>query len=396
MSSVAHWEDSSLSALPRRGVCHLSGMTSDQLSIRLDPLPPDSAVVIRYRMQAAPTASAVIDDVLGRLTQVAVELFPAWLPDGDAVESGGISLDRAVVRMLAQRHAANSAHFAPFLLSVAESAVVGRIDTGRFPAETRARGLSRILADAYQRDEVVLLVTSDDLTADQQRSAAVAYEWLSNHGGFGVWLADQALSAIDRFPTVRAGSALPAVELRPPDGSNFPAIVQYPAPIGRPHPGSAAEQSLERYLAVCDWAVGRIWNTLHRGHPLAPPIRVDLMWEDERCVVEIDGADHRAATKYADDRRRDNILVLDAFAVLRFTNQEVVDDPQRVLGTIEQLLTSRREMKGNLDEHVSQRIEWRRAGGAPGTDGRRQTGAESRIGEIGAGPQEVVSRPAEG
>jgi very-short-patch-repair endonuclease len=349
MSSVAHRQPAPLSALPRRGVCHLSGTTSDQLSIRLDPLPAGVPVIIRYRMQAAPSASGVIEDVLDRLTQVAVELFPAWLPDGDAVETGRTSLDRAVVRMLAQQHAAKSEHFAPFLLSVAENAVDGREGSSRFPAEVQALGLSRILAAAYQRDAVVLLVTSGELPEDQQRSAAAAYEWLSNHGRFGVWLADQALSAIDRFPTVTAGFADPGTELTPSDdGSASPAVVEYPAPIGKPHPGSAAEQLLERHLAVCEWAVGRKWNTLHRGHPLAPPIRVDLMWEDERCVVELDGADHRTASKYADDRLRDNVLVLDAFAVLRFTNEEVVDDPHRVLGTIEQLLASRRQLKGTL------------------------------------------------
>ena len=349
MSSAASGEPSLLSALPRRGVCHVSGATSDQLSILLDPLPPKAPVVIRYRMQvaAASSASTVIDDVLGRLTRVAVELFPVWLPDGDAVESGGISLDRAVVRMLAQRHAANSEHFAPFLLSVAESAVVGCTPAKRFPAEIQARGLARILADAYQRDAVVLLVTSDDVPTAQQRSAALAYEWLSNHGGFGIWLADQALRAIDRFPTVTTGSATPGAELAAEGGgSSSPAVVEYPAPIGKPHPGSAAEQFLERHLVKCEWATGRKWNTLHHGHPLAPPIRVDLMWEDERCVVELDGADHRTAGKYSDDRRRDNVLVLDAFAVLRFTNEEVIDDPQRVLGTIEHLLTSRRHPKG--------------------------------------------------
>ena len=331
------------------GYAAWAALTSEQLSIRLDPLPPGAPVVIRYRLQTASSASAVIDDVLGRLTQVAVELFPLWLPDGDAVQSGGISLDRAVVRMMAQRHAASSEHFAPFLLSVAESAVVGRIQTGHFPAEIQARGLERILADSYQRDAVVLLVTSDDLPVDQQRSAALAYEWLSNHGGFGVWLTDQALPAIDRFPTITAGDSASVAELpAPDDGSRSPAVVEYPAPIGKPHPGSAAEQLMERHLAACEWAVGRKWNTLHRGHPLAPPMRVDLMWEDERCVVEIDGADHRTADKYADDRRRDNVLVLDAFAVLRFTNEEVVDDPQRVVGTIEQLLTSRRQLKGLL------------------------------------------------
>lgn len=347
MSSVAHQEPSLWSALPRHGVCQLNGTTADQLSILLDPLPTGAPVVIRYRMQAAPSASTVIDDVLGRLTQVAVQLFPLWLPGGDAVGSDGLGLDLVVVRKLAQRHATNSEHFAPFLVSVAESAIVGRIQTGRFPAEIQARGLERILADAYQRDAVVLLVTSDDLPADQQHSAALAYEWLSNHGDFGVWLADQALPEIDRFPTITAGHLAPVAELpTPDDGSRSPAAMEYPAPIGKPHPGSAVEQLLERHLAGCEWAAGRKWNALHCGHPLAPPIRVDLMWEDERCVVELDGADHRLAGKYADDRRRDNVLVLDAFAVLRFTNEEVIDDPQRVLGTIEQLLTSRRPLKG--------------------------------------------------
>jgi hypothetical protein len=43
MSSAAFGEPSLLSALPRRGVCHVSGATSDQLSILLSatgcPLP---------------------------------------------------------------------------------------------------------------------------------------------------------------------------------------------------------------------------------------------------------------------------------------------------------------------------------------------------------------------
>jgi very-short-patch-repair endonuclease len=347
MSSVIHSHPSPVSAFPRRGVCHLTGMTLDQLSTALDPLPPDAPVVIRYRMQAAPSASGLIDDVLDRLTQVAVELFPAWLPDGAAVEGGGVNLDRAVVRMLTQRHAASSEHFAPFLLSIAERAVVGQTLAGEFPSEVRARGLARILADAYQRDAVVLLVTSDDLPTDQQRFAAAAFEWLSNHGPFGVWLADQALPEIERFPTVTTRGIPPVAKPQfTDDESTSLPVLEYPALLGKPHPGSAAEQLMERHLAACEWALGRKWNTLHRGHPLAPPIRVDLMWDDERCVVEIDGADHRAQSKYADDRRRDNSLVLDAFAVLRFTNEEVIDDPHRVLATIEQLLFSRRQPKG--------------------------------------------------
>jgi very-short-patch-repair endonuclease len=39
--------------------------------------------------------------------------------------------------------------------------------------------------------------------------------------------------------------------------------------------------------------------------------------------------------------------VLDGFAVLRFTNGEISDDPQRVLAVIERLLINKRRDEGN-------------------------------------------------
>jgi hypothetical protein len=117
---------------------------------------------------------------------------------------------------------------------------------------------------------------------------------------------------------------------------------------GMPHPASVTEQALEHRLARCEWAVGRTWNQEYASHSLAPPIRVDLMWPDERCVIEIDGPDHRGILKYAADRRRDNGLTLDGFAVLRFTNDEIIDDPHRVLAVIESLLVKKRHDEGNL------------------------------------------------
>jgi very-short-patch-repair endonuclease len=77
-------------------------------------------------------------------------------------------------------------------------------------------------------------------------------------------------------------------------------------------------------------------------------MRVDLMWQTERVVVEIDGPEHRDRANYAADRRRDNLLLLDGFAVLRFTNEDVAHDPQWVLATIEQLLTMKRNDEGKL------------------------------------------------
>lgn len=335
----------SLATLPVDRVIRLSGVTADQLAVALDPLPEGAPVVIQFRLQTATSAAAVIDEVLDRLTQVTVELFPAWLPDGDLIDGGGTGLDRRAVHTLARRHAATSEHFAPFLAAVAEAAVTGRGAMTHFPAETRARGLARLIAEAYRRDAVVLLVTSAEMPETHQHAAGAAFEWLSQYGRFGFWVADQALPAVDRFRTVPLVGRAVVPESSTAGRPQLP-VVQYPALVGRPHPASDVEKFLARCLDECEWAAGRKWNAEYRGHQLMPTIRVDLMWEDEQCVVEIDGPDHRSAEKYADDRRRDNTLVLDGYVVLRFTNDEVVDDVARVLDTIERLLRWKRQQKG--------------------------------------------------
>jgi very-short-patch-repair endonuclease len=329
-------------------VVRIAGPSEEQLVVGLDPLPDGAPVVIRYRVPLTPDSPlAVVDDVLNRLEVVARELFPAWLPDAGVVSTSS-DFDRRVVRQLAQRMAATTEHFGPFLADVAEAALSGCAVTRRFEPETRARGLARIIRNAYGRAGVVLLVgPGDGLSEEEQQRVAVACEWLAGHGGFGVWLIGEALPVVDRFSTWLLAVPDYVEELAPSGDVHVPPAIEYPAVAGRPHPASISEQTLERCLARCDWALGRTWNQVHAGHSLVPPIRVDLMWLDERCVVEIDGPDHRGVLKYADDRRRDNGLVLDGFAVLRFTNDEIVDDPQRVLAVIERLLASKRR-EGNL------------------------------------------------
>jgi very-short-patch-repair endonuclease len=348
VSALTCGEPLSLSHLPSDRVLRLAGLTEAQLAVSLDPLPEGAPVVVRYRLPPSPRQPLdVVDDVLDRLESVAMELFPAWLPSATVIAASS-DFERRVVRQLAHRRAEDSEHFGPFLAAMADAAVRGCTANRRFGPEVRARGLARIIGDSYGREGagVVLLIGPTDESSEDERRVSVACEWLANQGGIGVWLTPGALPAVDRFPTWRlsvpafvdALSAVTPVEAPPFD---------YPALVGRPHPASAAEQTLERCLSRCDWAVGRVWNQLHASHSLAPPIRVDLMWPDERCVVEIDGPDHRGVLKYSDDRRRDNGLVLDGFAVLRFTNDEISDDPQRVLAVIERLLINKRRDEGN-------------------------------------------------
>jgi very-short-patch-repair endonuclease len=106
---------------------------------------------------------------------------------------------------------------------------------------------------------------------------------------------------------------------------------------GRPHPGSDAEQRLEMHLAQQQWAHSRRWNQPVETGTLEPYVRADLVWHDVGLVVEIDGADHRTKTKYADDRRRDIALQLAGYTVLRFTNDQVLSDTTWVAAIIEKL-----------------------------------------------------------
>ncbi len=111
---------------------------------------------------------------------------------------------------------------------------------------------------------------------------------------------------------------------------------------GAPRPASAAERVLEQALSRRVWAVGRRWNQAYQPDPLASPLRIDLWWRDEQCVVEIDGPEHRGEARYKADRQRDLRLQLDRQTVMRFTTAQVLAETDRVVSAIEQVVCGRR------------------------------------------------------
>jgi very-short-patch-repair endonuclease len=331
----------------------------------VEPLPDGSPAIVRYRAQTAgpsPSPAALVAAVLVELHVAAVSLFPAWLPGAAGITgSGGAAVP--AVRLLAARLAGTSRHFGPFLADLAEAAV--RRDhrpSSRFAPEVRAAGLARVLADSFGRLAVVLLVeVAAGFDPDGERKLVTAAEWLAQHGGFGVWLTGAPLTSVDRVEAVPVDIPAELVELdrehRPPPGSTGPGpsvagpgwsgpegvpALSYPPVAGRPHPASRAEAALEAALAPCPWAAARAWNQTYQSHPLARPVRVDLLWADQRCVVEVDGPEHRDALRFAADRRRDVQLQLDGYGVLRFTNAQVLDDVGSVVAQIARFLRVRR------------------------------------------------------
>ena len=59
--------------------------------------------------------------------------------------------------------------------------------------------------------------------------------------------------------------------------------------------------------------------------------RVDLAYPELKIAIEYDGALHRDADRYANDRWRDNLLVAAGWTVLRFTARDIYRFPERVV-----------------------------------------------------------------
>lgn len=292
------------------------------------------------------TDAAHIDDVeslLAQLEQAAIELFPRWLPDAALFEGpqGGAI---AAVRVAAAGVAAVSEHYGPYLADLAECALRSRGSPGdhpeagagadiavttelgtaalrsRFSAAVRSAELARVIAEAHQCSSAAMIVeVPAGLSRNAERALTAALDWIAHHGAWQVGLAVTESRPEISSPDFSCGTA-----------------------EGRPRPDSPAELALEAALQAQPWAAGRVWNRFYQSGLLAPSYRLDLWWQAERCVVEIDGPEHRSTERYAADRRRDVQLQLDGQCVLRFTNDDVLTDVTAVTARIERLLRSRR------------------------------------------------------
>ncbi|MEU8201840.1 DUF559 domain-containing protein [Streptosporangium sp. NPDC049046] len=386
--------------LPTGRVVRVRGADPDAIALSIDPLPDDAPAIVTYYAGDTRSAGETVSSVLGELEKAAVDLFPAWLPGAEGIGGPGGAGGRAV-RVLALRAASATEHFGPFLADLAERALhevepppppgASREATARealrasreaatrealrgasraarealrgasreararrpsrFTAETRAAGLGRVIAASFGRSRAAILVhVPADLSPSAEEALVAGCEWLAHHGGLGIWLTGAPLATVDRIAVTPLRLPTEVTDLLrglpepadPQPEARTAHTVTYPALAGRPHPASVAERTLEAALATCDWATGRAWNQTHRPHPLVNPIRVDLLWRDERCVIEIDGPEHHSPRAYAADRQRDVRLQLDGYAVLRFTNAQVITDTKTVLHQIRRFLRDRR------------------------------------------------------
>jgi very-short-patch-repair endonuclease len=322
-----------LADIPVDRVVQVRGGSLDTVAAAAaDGLGDLAAVVVGPASCATPRA--FVRDILDDLERVAIALLPGWLPDAAEIhrpDPAGL----AAVRAAALTRAHGSPHLALFLTELAAVALSGRrVTTSDLPLETRSIGLARVVAEGFGRAGVLLLAqVPAGLTADGERAMVAGAEWLAHQGRLGVWLVGSPLRQVDRVPVVQA----PELPL-----SQVAALSTGLPTSGKPHPGSATEAALEAALTQESWAIGRRWNQTYQSHALTAPVRLDLLWPDERCVIELDGPEHCHPARFEADRQRDVQLQLDGFAVLRFTNARVSHDVGTVVRQIGAYLRSRR------------------------------------------------------
>ena len=280
----------------------------------------------------------LMEQVTDVLSEAVTGTFPAWLPEAEHLTGpGGAGL--AAVRAICGRAAGSSDLFGPFLLAAAQAALCRRpFVVAEFARETAVRQARKLILRAYGHERLVVMVELTGTWSTAQIEVAEANAlWLVGPGELSVWLFGTPTAGMTRVPRSSLRGRMPASA--PPPAPSRP----YLTPLrGRPNPFSRAEQRLEAHLARSSWATGRAWNQTWSPGVLANSIRVDLMWQREKCVVELDGPDHLDTDKYAADRTRDRALQRAGFLVLRYTNDEVLGDVARVVDELERFLEDRR------------------------------------------------------
>jgi hypothetical protein len=145
--------------------------------------------IVTYYPETEASLPEAVGSVLSKLEQVAIGLWPAWLPGADRLDGpGGAGI--AAARALAMEMAAATDHFGPFLADLAERSLRGA-ESGppRFAAEVRASELAEIIAATFHRPHTTLLIHPPmDLAPEAANTLVDAYEWLAHHGGLSIWL----------------------------------------------------------------------------------------------------------------------------------------------------------------------------------------------------------------
>jgi len=258
-----------------------------------------------------------IQTILDDLAELALALWPAWRPTQADLPGTQRAWQRA----------------ASHLASVGKKPRFRRT-----PPVLELQQLFKVLPSN------LLLVAQLDATRSIAAAATIeALEWCAQHSARVVILCTGLLPHTPPFDRILYG----ALEVEKP---RRPVSERWIGSAGAPHPASATEK--------------RVHDAISRDPELAPLFSfnknvqtnalgftpcVDLLWQQGRVVVELDGIEHFRDPKYGHDRHRDYELLVAGYLVLRITNQQVATDLAHTIEKIRNVVRYRRS-QGSLME----------------------------------------------
>ncbi len=110
----------------------------------------------------------------------------------------------------------------------------------------------------------------------------------------------------------------------------------------------------------CLWEMLRNKNLgkkFRRQHIIGEFI-VDFVCMEDQLVIEVDGAYHKNRQQEIEDKLRENILKEYGYQILRFTNEEVINNPDAVIERIKAHMTARSESSPSGGVEGASHIKW--------------------------------------
>lgn len=317
----------------------------------------ENEVLVSKIWHQVPAQETLVEECLGVLAQAALSLWPDWYGQVQFFTQGAVAEERRLNRLCAQTLPPDgdpsiSRAWLKAVVPLCEKKIAPRLVD--FPRHLQIQQLIK----AISPKGLTLALATDD---PQPRSLyllglAKAAAWLASQGKIRVvLLVPTALAHHEELASV----GYQTFELSQPkadrsiDSSLDPSVQVVLGRKGSPHPSSQVEHLLAKRLENDP----ELRNLLSFNQPVQSVtgrfFKVDLLWEEGKLIVEIDGDEHRERHHYTADRLRDYELMISGYLVLRFSNDQVISDCELVLEMIRDMVKFRRNGQAWTPEKVA-------------------------------------------
>lgn len=302
---------------PPGSIRAIGRMEASRLRNLLDASEPTSMGrrALSFALRPSPATETIVETALNVLATTALNLWPSW--QDEPVNSNAADTSKPISAGAYRRWAEQAKALAAL---------------GRPPrvAGTQAATELDALTHVISPNGLILAIDAENVASSPHGAAWVrALEWIAQHiHGAIVLLFDELPSTTAPFDHVLYEAINVSAA---PKKAEAPESAPWIAPWrGLPHPMSDIEKRLAAAL-VADKELRGLFSfnqtipTARGGRP-----KVDLVWQDGRLAIEIDGySSHGNRISFIEDRHRDYELILSGFTVLRITNDEIADDLEK-------------------------------------------------------------------